>query len=324
MIAAGYVYLSEQEPVDLLGLPLQHLTHLIVSFADVSTDLVPVWTPNCDPRAVKVKFPGLKVLLAVGGWTWSGRFSDAALTEDRRARFAAEAARLLEVHGFDGFDVDWEFPAVGGLPENVRRPEDRRNFTLLLEALRAALGPQAILTAAVGAGRAQIEALETDQFHRSLDFLNVMTYDFHGSWNAEPGDNSSLADTEASIRLHLERGFPAKKLVVGTPLYAHQWVRSGSGWSAGPVLLWHEVQHLIRPENAVFDEARGADRLVDADRWLTYDGPAALAAKADLVRRLNLGGLMTWQVTGDTQGLQLARMVRSRNQRATVGPDQAP
>jgi len=298
---------------------LEHLSHLIVSFADVAPDLRPVWAGGVDPGALRARFPGLKVLLAVGGWTWSGRFSDAALTEASRRRFADGALTLVEAHGFDGFDVDWEFPAVGGLPENGRRPEDRRTFTLLLEELRRTfdaaegrLGRRILLTAATGAGRAQVEALETDSFHRSLDWMNLMTYDFHGSWNPEPGDNSSRADTEASVRLYLERGFPAAKIVVGTPLYAHQWLKTDTGWKAGPVLLWHEAEALRNADEFQWDEARGASRLVSADRVVTWDSPEALDAKADLVDDLGLGGLMTWQVTGDPEGRQLARMGRRR------------
>lgn len=314
MISAGYVFLSEQEPVDLLTAPLQHLTHLIVSFADVSPELTAVWQPCCAPQALRSRFPGLKVLLAVGGWTWSGRFSDAARTPASRREFALSALRLMQEHGFDGFDLDWEFPVVGGLAENVRRPEDSENFTLLLEELRRtfdaaepALG-RLLLTVATGANRPQVEALETDTFHRHIDWMNLMTYDYHGNWNPAPGDNSSLADTEASVRLHLDRGFPAAKIVVGTPLYGHQWLKEGPGWKPGPVLLWNQAEALRTPQNFVWDHARGASRLEDPTRVVTWDSQEALAAKADLVHRLSLGGLMTWQVTGDLEGRQLARL----------------
>ena len=314
-IAAAYYYASDAGGFDLLNAPLQHLTHLIASFADVSVDGLAVWAPDDATLAAKTKFPGLKLLLAVGGWTWSARFSEASLTAASRRRFASSALELMEKHGFDGFDVDWEFPVVGGLPDNVRRPEDRENFTLLLEELRstfdtaeARLGRRLSLSVATGANRPQIEALETDSFHRFIDWMNLMTYDFHGSWNAEPGDNSSLADTEAAVRLYLERGFPAGKIVVGTPLYAHQWLKDGAGWKAGPVLFWNAAEALRTPGNFVWDDKRGASRLVEAHRVLTWDSDEALTAKAALVRRLGLGGLMTWQVSGDPEGRQLARL----------------
>lgn len=319
-VAAAYYYVADAQdgPFDLLNAPLEGLTHLIASFADVSPEGLAVWEPQEDTLAVKARFPNLKLLLAVGGWTWSSRFSDAALTPDSRRAFAESALGLMDRYGFDGLDIDWEFPVVGGLAENVRRPEDRENFTLLLETIRTTfdaselrLGRRLLLTVATGANRPQIEALETGRFHRFIDWMNLMTYDFHGSWESEPGDNSSLADTEAAVRLYLERGFPAKKIVVGTPLYAHQWRAESGSWKAGPVLLWSEAEALRTPENFVWDAARGASRLVEATRVVTWDSQEALEAKADLVARLRLGGLMTWQLSGDSEGRQLARLARA-------------
>ena len=59
--------------------------------------------------------PGLQTLISVGGWTWSGNFSDAALTPSSRALFAASCADFMEAYGFDGIDIDWEYPGGGGL-----------------------------------------------------------------------------------------------------------------------------------------------------------------------------------------------------------------
>lgn len=321
MRTIGYYYASEPDErgFSLLEAPLQHLTHLIVSFADVSPELEAVWVPVPDCLRVKERFPELKVLLAVGGWTWSGRFSDAALTEGSRRRFAASALGLMERHGFDGFDIDWEYPVTGGLPENVRRPEDRENFTLLLEELRRTfdaaedrLGRRLLLTSAQSASRKPIEALETDRFHRHVDWIHLMTYDFHGSWHPVPGHNSDLKTTEEAVRLHLDRGFPAGKIVVGTPLYAHQWRKAADGaWAAGPVLWWDQAEALAAPGAARFDAGLGASWIEDAGRFVTWDSAEALAAKKDLVVRLGLGGLMTWQITGDPEGRQLARMAGS-------------
>ncbi|HTH12891.1 MAG TPA: glycosyl hydrolase family 18 protein [Spirochaetia bacterium] len=320
MVSAGYFYAATPaEGARVLSLPLEPLTHLIVSFADISPEGLPVWEPSVEVAAVKKLFPNLKILLAVGGWTWSGRFSDAALTPVSRRRFADVALALLETHGFDGLDVDWEYPVVGGLPENIRRPEDRENYTALLAELRQTFdgaqkraGRRLLLTSAQAAWKDPIEALETEKYHRYLDWIHLMTYDFHGSWHPEPGHNSDLATTEAAVQLHLNRGFPAPKIVVGTPLYAHQWVRQGPGpWVAGPVLLWHEAEALATPEASGWDEARGASWIETPERYVTWDSAQALEAKKTLVQRLGLGGMMTWQVTGDPVGRQLARMAIS-------------
>jgi chitinase len=79
--------------------------------------------------------PALKVLVSVGGWTWSGNFSDASLTRQSRTRFITSAVRFIERHQLDGLDIDWEYPNQIG-NGNVYRPEDKHNFTLLLAELR--------------------------------------------------------------------------------------------------------------------------------------------------------------------------------------------
>jgi len=86
---------------------------------------------------LRQRHPNLRIVLSVGGWS-AGHFSEAALTEASRKRFADDAAKLIEQHDLDGLDVDWEYPTLPG--GNIsHRPEDRRNFSLMLEAVRARL-----------------------------------------------------------------------------------------------------------------------------------------------------------------------------------------
>jgi len=182
--------------------------------------------------------PGLQTLISVGGWTWSGNFSDAALTPASRAQFATSCADFMENYGFDGIDIDWEYPGGGGLASNTSRPEDTENFTLLLQAVRSELdargalsGRHYLLTIAAGAGADKIANIEVEQVHPLLDFINVMTYDFNGPWSpvsnfnaplySSSGDPTSTpgANADAAIQNYLARGVPADKLVLGVPFY---------------------------------------------------------------------------------------------------------
>ena len=182
--------------------------------------------------------PGLQTLISVGGWTWSGNFSDAALTPASRALFAASCADFMEAYGFDGIDIDWEYPGGGGLASNTSRPEDTENFTLLLQALRseldargAAKGRHYALTIAAPAGAGKIANIQVEQIHPLLDFINVMTYDFNGNFSpvsnfnaplyASSGDPTSVpgANTDAALQTYLARGVPPDKLVMGIPFY---------------------------------------------------------------------------------------------------------
>ena len=90
-------------------------------------------------QILKAQHPALRALISVGGWTWSGRFSDVALTVASRQHFAASCVEFMRQYGFDGIDVDWEYPVSGGLPENATRPEDKQNFTLFVQRAAARL-----------------------------------------------------------------------------------------------------------------------------------------------------------------------------------------
>jgi len=85
--------------------------------------------------------PNLKILISVGGWTWSKNFSDAALTEESREKFARSAVDFLVRYKLDGVDLDWEYPGQIG-DGNIFRKEDRENFTLMLKRTRELLDEQ--------------------------------------------------------------------------------------------------------------------------------------------------------------------------------------
>jgi chitinase len=209
-------------------------------------------------KKLKVKYPGLKILISLGGWTWSDKFSDAALTADSRRTFVkscvdmfikgAFTASLAHPGIFDGIDVDWEYPAVMGNSSNYR-PEDTVNFTSLLAEFRreldaqgAADGKRYLLTIAAPAGKDKYTKIEIDKIHTSLDFINIMTYDMHGAWETVTNFHAPLAasvadptraleyDTDHAVLGWLGGGTPASKLVVGVPFYGRGW----KGVPAGP------------------------------------------------------------------------------------------
>jgi len=186
--------------------------------------------------ALKSRNRHLKILLSIGGWGADG-FSDAALTGDARTKFADSAAEVLAQNHLDGLDVDWEYP--GFADAGIRaRPEDERNFTLLLQTLRARFDRLAIeqhrrddpylITAAL-ADREFVSHIELERVGAVLDWINLMTYDFHGSLTKTTGHHSALhrsatsapdeRSVDAAVAQYLAAGVPAEKLVVGVPFY---------------------------------------------------------------------------------------------------------
>ncbi len=159
-------------------------------------------------RELKVKHPKLKMLLSLGGWTYSKYFSDAAATPEARSKLVSSCIDMFltgnlptgvagDASGgpgaiaglFDGFDIDWEYPGVVGHVGNHTSPQDKANMTLFFAEFRKQLdeygaktGRHFLLTAALPAGQDKIAKIETDQIGKYLDYGNIMTYDMHGDW----------------------------------------------------------------------------------------------------------------------------------------------
>jgi len=222
------------------------LTHINYAFANIGSDLkLTLGYPDVDPNnikllnALKQTNPNLKTLISVGGWSWSGRFSDAALTDASRTAFADSCVAFIVQYGFDGIDLDWEYPVSGGLASNVKRPEDKQNFTLLLQKIREKLDAQGaldnkhyLLTIAGGSDRSYVNNVELSKLSQYLDYATVMTYDLHGMWDnytdlhAPLMDNSDVSpqyktSVDASITNWGNASFPIDKLVLGIPFYGY-------------------------------------------------------------------------------------------------------
>lgn len=207
-------------------------------------------------RELKQLYPNLKIMISIGGWTWSTYFSQAAEPQNRAAfvqscldQYIQGNLPLLTSGAaagiFDGIDVDWEYPDNPG-NGNVYGPQDTANFTGLLTEFRSqldALGKQAgkhyLLSASLPAGQDKYDNLQLKQIGHALDWGDVMTYDMHGAWSATgPADfnaplfcdprDPSLAPANTYCINHtvidyVKAGFPANKLVLGIPFYGHGW-----------------------------------------------------------------------------------------------------
>ncbi|WP_405440387.1 glycoside hydrolase family 18 protein [Streptomyces niveus] len=220
-------------------------------------------------RELKAKHPGLKVLISLGGWSWSKHFSDAALTPASRRALVSSCIDLyikgnLPVDGtrggagaaaglFDGIDIDWEWPGSAGDVGTVFRPEDKKNFTALVREFRSQLDAYAKsrkghgkrkhyeLTAFVPTAPAKIDAgFEVSKVMRDFDFVNLQGYDFHGTWEPTTAQQSALYakpddfSVNQTVNDWLRRGAPARKLVVGMPFYGQGWTGvSGDGNGMG-------------------------------------------------------------------------------------------
>ena len=231
----GYVFRSS----NIHGIGADKLTHINYAFALVSKDGdVVLKNPDAPAhlsqlQALKAKNPSLKIIVSVGGWG-ADNFSDAALTDTSRDKFARSVIALIKRYALDGIDLDWEYPGQPG-PGIKYRPEDKENFTSLLRTIRRQLdalsdergrkgSDRYTLTIASAAGE-YFEHTEMDKLHVYLDWINIMAYDFYTSSAKTTGHHTglyrslsagnSVASAEASVKQHLAAGIPARKLVMG-------------------------------------------------------------------------------------------------------------
>ena len=233
---------------------------------------------------------------------------------------------------FDGIDLDWEWPGSEGNAGNIIRPEDKQNFTKLAREFRKQLdeygeetGKDYLLTAFLPADSGKIDAgFEVDEIFDSLDFGTVQGYDLHGTWEPTTNHQSNLftsnrdpADprysVDKTVKAYLKRGAPSRDLVVGVPFYSRGWTGVGSAsnglyqsstgaapgvWEAG--VNDYKVVKALTGFTRYWDRRAGAAWLYDGSTFWTYDDPPVMELKAQYVRKHKLGGLMFWELSGDT------------------------
>ena len=315
------------------------VTHLNYAFAKVRGDDI-VYFENDDApshlarlRALEAVNPNLKIILAIGGWgaEW---FSDAALTEGSRCRFATSAVELMTSNDLDGLDIDWEYPGQRG-GGNRFRAEDKQNFTLLLKAVREELdvvgagrGRRYTLSIASSGGK-YFDFTEMDRLHAYLDWINVMTYDFAGGSSLVTAHHAQLYatsgdSTEAYVKQHLAAGIPREKIVVGIPFYAKEWKwvvnrKSPTGlgepydWYAGELSFARVRRNYLGAPGFTrgWDAAAHAPYLWNPETgtFLSYEDEQSIAEKARFVRELGLGGLMYWEQSHDPEEVLVEALV---------------
>jgi chitinase len=206
---------------------------------------------------LKKKYPNLRVLISIGGWSWSSGFSAAASTDASRKAFVSSCIQtfiagqftdpldynVTQPGIFDGIDIDWEYPGACGNTCSYS-PNDTENFTLLmqefrrqLDAMTAVTHKQYDLSIAAPAGAEDYSLIQLGEVQKSLTFINLMTYDLNGAWNnyadhaaplfTAPNDpiaadkGNSLA---GAVTAYLKAGVPAQKINAGIPFYGHGWV----------------------------------------------------------------------------------------------------
>jgi chitinase len=319
------------------------LTHINYAFADIGSDLkLTLGYPDVDSSNIKLlnslkqTNPNLKTLISVGGWNWSGKFSDAALTEETRTAFADSCVDFIKKYGFDGVDLDWEYPVSGGLATNSRRGEDKHNFTLLLKKIREKLDAQGaadnkhyLLTIAGGADASYINNVELSKLAQYLDYANLMTYDLHGYWDTNTDLLAPLYDNDdpspqykssvdKAVNAWLGASFPAEKLVMGIPFYGYLYSsvnNSNNGmyqtFGGSSSIGYQDIKdkYLNKPGyTSHFHSQSMVPWLFNGTIFISYEDSKSIGYKSDYIKSKKLGGAMVWELSQDSKGELLSAL----------------
>ncbi|MEQ9376406.1 MAG: glycoside hydrolase family 18 protein [Imperialibacter sp.] len=323
----GFRGLLDEKAIDA-----NKLTIINYAFVDVKDSLA--WLTNLETDStnfrklnyLKKDNPALKIVISIGGWSWSENFSDAVLTPSSREKFAKSGTKIVADYNLDGIDIDWEYPGLKG-EDNVFRDEDKENFTLMFEAIRKELdalavttGKKYIVSTALPCFPRLFEVTNMGEVAKHIDFVNIMAYDFYVAGdtvghhsNLYPSENYEKENSgDKAVKTYIEQGVPAEKLVLGVPFYGRSWTMKSS-----------DNLGILRPRNEVmrgngftfikdslmanpgfvryWDDAAKSPYLFNAEnnQLVVYDDESSLKLKCEYVNDNGLAGIMFWQYASD-------------------------
>ncbi|WP_183556997.1 glycoside hydrolase family 18 protein [Mucilaginibacter sp. SP1R1] len=312
----------------------EKLTHINYAFVNVKKNrawLTHEKTDTINFRnlvLLKKRNPALKVLISIGGWTWSGNFSDAVLTDTAREAFAASAVAIIKKYNLDGIDIDWEYPDLAGNSGNIHREEDKQNYTLMFKSLRHNLdilekqsNKKLLLTAAVGGFKRFLQHTEMDKVQQYLDYVNLMTYDyFQDSLGIAVHHTNLYASrkyktdnyADKAVSDYIAAGVPANKLVLGVAFYGRSVMvlniaQNGLGMKTGEHVRVGGYtlikDSLINQKGFKYyrDHNAEAPYLFNAStkQFISYDDEWSIKAKCRYLVKHHLAGVMFWEYADD-------------------------
>lgn len=269
--------------------------------------------------ALKKQNPALKVHVSLGGWGGCAPCSEIFSTEENRQVFAKSVKANLIYFNADGIDLDWEYPAIPGHPGHRWVPEDKPNFTRLVQQLRKELGPKYKITfAAGGFQRFLDESIDWKPVMAVVDQVNLMTYDLVHGYSTVTGHHTPLystpeqkESTDNAVQWLINHGVPRNKLVIGAAFYGRMWenvanVNNGR-YQAGKFKSgtnYRDRANVMAPDKGFtyyWDDTAKAPYLYNAAEklYFTFDDPRSIEAKTRYAIDQKLGGIMFWDLNGD-------------------------
>ncbi|GAC1474168.1 MAG: glycoside hydrolase family 18 protein [Isosphaeraceae bacterium] len=314
-VFVGYVYGT---PRDLNFRLYTHLCHAFLTADGEGKIRGTEGVPSRDLTSA-AHVAGVRVLLSLGGWGWDAQFASIVSKPEDEERYIASVMEVIQNFDYDGIDIDWEYPDTQAEVAGFERL--CRQFRNKLDTLGKTKGRPMLLTMAASSNPGTLKWLDTKQLLASMDWINVMTYDFAGDWTDEAGHHSPLfprskppgndRSTATTMSYLLEkRGLPADRLAVGIPLYGRAFAVSepyastkGTKKTRLPKGDYANLHRLLQEGGWTrrWDDETKNPWLIARDRSavIGYDDPESVAEKTDWAMSKGFRGVFFWQVAED-------------------------
>ncbi|KAK5662511.1 hypothetical protein OQA88_8423 [Cercophora sp. LCS_1] len=324
-------------------IPADSYTHINFAFAFI--DPVKFTVASMNPgdadlyrRVTDLKrlYPGLEVWIAIGGWTHNDpdqptatTFSDLAASPARQRIFHASLVNFMNTYGFDGVDIDWEYPVA---EERSGTPQDRANFVSWMANMRsyfASTGRKYGISLTLPASFWYLQHFDIVNLERHIDWFNMMSYDLHGTWDANNvymgpyvAGHTNLTEIDLALKLLWRNNINPEKVVLGLGFYGRSFQLENPNCKApgcrfsGPApggpctqsagtLSYGEIKKLVDSGagTSVLDNSAAVRILTwnegGGTHWVSYDDQQTIQMKLDYADRNCLGGKMVWAVSTD-------------------------
>lgn len=324
-------------------IPTGSFTHLNFAFVFVDPRTFEIAPMPADPKAalqaedlykrvtdLKANQPGLQVWISVGGWSMNDpdqptyhTFSDLAHSTEAQSKFSKSLLSFMQTHGFDGVDIDWEYP---GATERGGKSTDYRDFVVFLDNLRRSIGHNYGLSITLPSSYWYMRNFDVGKLAKIVDWLNIMTYDLHGTWDQNDKNigsvvnaHTNLTEIDQTLDLLWRNEVDPQKVVLGMGFYGRSFTlkdkscskpgcpftirgTKGACTNSSGTLSYSEIQAEIQRGATVEKDSDAAVKIVTlSDQWVSYDDRETFGMKIKYANGHCLGGSvsshMNWQQT---------------------------
>ncbi|KAJ6133731.1 class V chitinase [Penicillium sp. IBT 18751x] len=322
-------------------IPLVGLTHLNFAFTffDPTTfEISPMTSAAAGLyksfTGLKKKSPGLETWISIGGWTFNDdgntpntrtAFSDMASSSANRRNFIEALQNFMQSYGFDGIDIDWEYPAAD---DRGGSAADTDNFVKLLNEMRSSWGTSYGISVTLPSSYWYLQGFDLSAMAKHLDWFNFMSYDIHGVWDSKNRytgpyirPHTNLTEIKEGLDLMWMAGVEPSKVVLGLGWYGRSFTlvdpscskpngvcefsgggNPGSCTNSAGTLSIAEIKRIQASGVATesYDSTAAVKWITwNSNQWVSFDDGVTMMQKMKAANQLCLGGIMIWAMDMD-------------------------